>query len=144
MMSGIRGRDTRPEIILRRGLHRRGFRFQLHRCDLPGVPDLTFPRFQAVLFAHGCFWHGHDCHLFKWPQSRTTFWRDKIDGNRRRDEVTRGRLLGSGWRVGTVWECALKGRGRLPLAEVIEKCENWLRYGACELELRGIEARSPV
>src|SRR3546814_10547828 len=82
MMSGIRSTNTKPEMILRRGLHAAGFRFRLHDRRLPGKPDLVFPRYSAVLFAHGCFWHGHNCHLFRLPATRTDFWAAKIDRNR--------------------------------------------------------------
>jgi DNA mismatch endonuclease, patch repair protein len=85
-MSRIRGRDTKPELLLRRGLHARGFRFRLNRKDLPGCPDLVFPRFRAVMFVHGCFWHWHDCPMFKWPATRTDSWRKKIEGNTKRDQ----------------------------------------------------------
>src|SRR6476469_8441462 len=98
MMSGIRGKDTNPEMILRRGLHRRGFRFRLHGSELPGKPDLIFPRHRAVLFAHGCFWHGHGCHLFKWPKSREQFWRTKIGQNCERDRIAVAKLRENGWR----------------------------------------------
>ena len=81
MMSGIRGKNTRPELLIRKGLHARGFRFRLHDKRLPGKPDLVLPKYSAVIFVHGCFWHGHDCHLFKWPQSRREFWRKKITRN---------------------------------------------------------------
>lgn len=77
-MSRIRGRDTKPELLLRRGLHARGLRFRLHRKDLPGCPDLVFPRFRVTVFVHGCFWHGHECPMFKWPGTRTDFWRRKM------------------------------------------------------------------
>ena len=89
MMAGIRGKDTRPELVLRTALHRRGFRYRLHRRDLPGTPDLVFPGRKAVIFVHGCFWHGHDCHLFHWPQTRADFWRGKIGGNIARDRAQR-------------------------------------------------------
>jgi DNA mismatch endonuclease (patch repair protein) len=143
-MAGIRGKGTKPEMVLRRGLHRLGFRFQLHRRDLPGTPDLVFPKYGAVLFAQGCFWHGHQCHLFKWPSTRPTFWKEKIQGNRQRDAEAVIRLRDSGWRVGIVWECALKGRSKVPLACVLEKCENWLGSSDAELEISGIEAGSPL
>lgn len=141
MMAGIRGRDTRPEIILRRGLHRRGFRFQLHRADLPGKPDLTFPRFQAILLAQGCFWHGHECHLFKWPSTRLEFWRNKIEQNKLRDEAVIQELGDRGWRVAQVWECALKGRFRLTHEAVIDRCAKWLTSSDEALEISGSETR---
>ncbi|MBA4132925.1 MAG: very short patch repair endonuclease [Hyphomicrobium sp.] len=138
MMSGIRGRDTRPEMILRKGLHAAGFRFRLHDRALPGRPDMVFPRRRAVLFAHGCFWHGHDCHLFRWPASREEFWRTKIGRNREVDQRAAEQLGAAGWRHGVVWECALKGRTRLPLADVIEACASWLRSDVPTLEIRGL------
>lgn len=137
MMSGIRSANTKPEIILRRGLHRLGFRYRLHERQLPGSPDIVFPKYRAVLFAHGCFWHGHDCHLFKWPSTRANFWHTKITRNRIVDAKAADALHAAGWRVGTVWECALKGRTRLSLDVVIASCADWLRSDAPELKVRG-------
>jgi len=137
MMAGIRGTDTKPELILRKALHGLGFRFRLHDPKLPGKPDMVFPRYKAVLFAHGCFWHGHDCHLFKMPSSRTDFWRTKIERNRQVDARTNAALAASGWRVGIVWECALKGRARLPLDRVVADCATWLKSDLSALEIRG-------
>jgi len=138
MMAGIRGKDTKPELALRRGLHALGFRYRLHDRSLPGKPDLVFPRWQAVLFAHGCFWHGHDCHLFKMPSTRAEFWHTKIARNREVDAVAGASLEKAGWRVGIVWECALKGRSRLPPETVIEQCASWLRSDLNYFELRGL------
>lgn len=129
MMAGIRGKDTRPEMILRQGLHARGFRYRLHDRRLPGSPDLVFPGRRAVIFIHGCFWHGHGCHLFRLPATRREFWEAKIEGNRARDEATEAALLADGWRVLTIWECALKGRERLPVDEVLDQAANWLVNG---------------
>src|SRR6516165_796645 len=98
-MSRIRGRDTKPELLLRRGLHGRGFRYRLHRRDLPGCPDLVLPRYHAVVFVHGCFWHDHHCHLSKLPETRQEFWRRKIEGNAARDRKAAVALQGRGWRV---------------------------------------------
>src|SRR5262245_13588963 len=84
-MSRVRGRDTRPEMLIRRGLHARGYRFRLHARELPGRPDLIFPARRAVLFVHGCFWHGHSCPMFRLPLSRQEFWAAKIEANRVRD-----------------------------------------------------------
>jgi DNA mismatch endonuclease (patch repair protein) len=137
MMAGIRGKNTKPEIILRRGLHRGGFRFQLHRKDLPGKPDLVFPKHRAVLFAQGCFWHGHDCHLFKWPKTREEFWRSKIQENQDRDQKCFERLRSEGWRIGEVWECGLKGRLSLPISEVLSRCTDWLLSNESSLQIQG-------
>ncbi len=139
MMAGIRGKDTKPEMLLRRGLHALGFRYRIHARDLPGKPDLVFPGRRAVLFAHGCFWHGHDCALFVWPKSRVEWWRAKIERNQGVDARAISALKASGWRVGVVWECALKGRGRKPLSDVIESCASWLRSDAPNFEERGSE-----
>ncbi|WP_271146612.1 very short patch repair endonuclease [Brevundimonas sp. NIBR10] len=126
MMSGIRGKNTKPEMLLRQGLHKRGLRYRLHEKTLPGKPDLVFARMQAVLFAHGCFWHGHNCHLFRMPSTRPEFWAAKIERNREVDQRSTAALLDGGWRVGVVWECALKGRTRLPLDAVLDECQAWL------------------
>lgn len=125
MMSGIRGKNTRPELLIRKALHARGFRYRLH-CDLPGKPDICLPKHRAVIFVHGCFWHGHGCHLFKWPSTRPEFWKAKIDRNCEVDRATEERLTAAGWRVATIWECALKGRSRLALDEVVQSCADWL------------------
>lgn len=137
MMSGIRGTNTKPELQLRKGLHALGFRFRLHDRSLPGKPDIVLPRYKAVIFAHGCFWHGHDCHLFKWPSTRPEFWQAKIARNRAVDGRTEAALSEAGWRQATVWECALKGKTRLPLEEVILSCAEWLKSDRPRLEIRG-------
>lgn len=108
MMAGIRGKDTKPEMIVRRGLHARGFRYRLHSRDLPGKPDIVLPKYRAVIFVHGCFWHGHDCPAFKWPKSREAFWRTKIERNRRRHDEVLAHLATMGWNAETVWECELR------------------------------------
>jgi DNA mismatch endonuclease (patch repair protein) len=137
MMSGIRGKDTKPEMILRQGLHARGLRYSLHARNLPGKPDLVFPARRAVLFAYGCFWHGHDCHLFRIPSTRPEFWQAKIARNQFVDARSTTLLEAAGWRVGVVWECALKGRRRLPPEPVLDRCEAWLRVTDPALEIRG-------
>lgn len=137
MMAGIRGSNTKPELVLRKGLHAKGFRFRLHDRNMPGKPDIVFPRFKAVIFAHGCFWHGHDCHLFKWPTTREDFWRAKIERNRKVDRRTEAALAAAGWRQGVVWECAIRGRTRLPLEDVISGCAEWLRSDWQSLKIRG-------
>ena len=142
MMAGIRGKNTKPELVIRSVLHRRGFRFRLYRRDLPGKPDLVFPKHRAVIFIHGCFWHGHDCHLFQWPKTREDFWRQKIGSNVARDRRQFSALRDAGWRVATIWECAMKGRYRLPVETVAENCAGWLVSDENELGLEGDETRS--
>jgi DNA mismatch endonuclease (patch repair protein) len=127
MMAGIRGKDTRPEMLLRSGLHAMGWRYRLHGRDIAGRPDLVFPGRRALIFANGCFWHGHDCHLFKWPKTRPEFWRTKIESNIERDRRVLTRLETEGWRVAEVWECTLKGRERFPLEAVLAACDAFLR-----------------
>ena len=141
MMSGIRGKNTKPEMAVRSALHRLGFRFRLHARDLPGKPDLVFRKHRAVIFVHGCFWHGYDCHLFRWPATRQDFWRSKINGNMARDRNCRSPLSDAGWRVAVVWECALKGRARLPPGAVAQRCAAWLESDQPETGIRGDETR---
>lgn len=136
-MAAIRGKNTKPELIIRRGLHVRGFRYRLHDKRLAGKPDLVLPKYRAALFVHGCFWHGHDCPQFKWPATREKFWRDKIGGNADRDRRNEAALKAADWRVGIVWECALKGRGRRDPGEVIDKIARWLSSDAKEFCIRG-------
>jgi DNA mismatch endonuclease, patch repair protein len=114
MMSGIRGKNTKPEILVRRLLHGMGFRFRLHRKDLPGKPDIVLPKWRTVVFVNGCYWHGHaDCDLFRLPKSRTEFWQDKIDGNRVRDQRNYSALKHAGWKTVVIWECAVSKKRQL-------------------------------
>ena len=137
MMAGIRGKNTKPELVIRKALLARGFRYRIHCKDLPGNPYMCFPKYGAVIFVHGCFWHGHDCHLFKWPKTRPEFWSSKIARNREVDALAEQRLLSEGWRVATIWECALKGRERLSLEDISQHCADWLRSGGTSLVIRG-------
>ena len=108
MMSGIRSKDTKPEIMVRRHLHAAGLRFRLHDRKLPGRPDLVFPRHRAVVFVHGCFWHQHpSCGLAVMPKQNRLFWREKLQGNRYRDEQRVDQLHKLGWRVYILWECEI-------------------------------------
>lgn len=128
MMSGIKGKNTRPELVVREALFKRGFRFKLHDRNLPGKPDLVLPKYNAVIFIHGCFWHRHNCHLFKWPSTRPQFWKTKINRNVEVDKRNYNQLKREGWWVLTIWECALKGRTKRSLDEVIDKTVYWLEY----------------
>lgn len=136
MMSGIRGKNTQPELQIRKSLHAAGFRYRLHG-QLPGKPDLVFPSRKAVLFVNGCFWHGHDCHLFRLPASRPDFWRAKIDSNVARDFRVIELLHEQGWRVGTVWECALRGREKQQFDLVLKRIGRWLVSDQNDLSIRG-------
>ncbi len=124
MMAGIRSVDTGPEMQVRRFLHGRGFRYRLHDRRLPGRPDIVLPRWGAVVEVQGCFWHAHDgCPLFRFPDTRREFWENKLLGNRRRDEGNHKALVSGGWRVATVWECALRSDSDAQL----RRLELWLR-----------------
>lgn len=138
MMSGIRGKNTKPEVMVRKALHAAGFRFRLNASYLPGKPDIVLRKHRAVIFVHGCFWHGHDCHLFKWPRTRPEFWRAKIKGNADRDSKAEAALAGDGWRVGVVWECSLKGRTRRSPEDIVKRLSEWLRYGGDTLQISGL------
>lgn len=135
-MAGIRAKDTKPEIVIRKALHAQGFRFRLHDRRLPGRPDLVFPRYRAAIFVHGCFWHGHACELFRLPQTRPEFWGPKIERNRTNDSKHLSALLASGWRVATVWECSLRGK-HAEIDEVASRLSEWLRGTDQEVEIRG-------
>ena len=136
-MSGIRGKDTIPELLIRKALFAKGFRYRLHDRRLPGKPDLVFPKYDAVIFIHGCFWHGHDCHLFKWPSTRPEFWKNKINRNREVDERNYKKIKEDGWRILTIWECAIKGKTRLSLEKIVDASEKWLKEGKREKVIKG-------
>jgi len=137
MMSGIRGKNTKPEILIRKALFALGWRYRLHDNSLPGKPDLVFRRLRAVIFVDGCFWHGHNCHLFRLPATRVEFWTEKIARNRIRDRDVRNSLQDLGWRHLTVRECAVRGRTRLPADEVITKIASLLESGEGPIEIEG-------
>lgn len=108
-MAAIRSKDTKPEMVVRRFLFSRGFRYRLNHPRLPGRPDVVLRKYRTVIFVNGCFWHGHDdCKYFKLPQTNTAFWQAKIERNKARDAADRRKLVAMGWRCITVWECQLK------------------------------------
>lgn len=137
MMSGIRGSNTKPELAIRKSLHARGFRYRLHARDVPGKPDLVLPRYHAAIFINGCFWHGHDCPLFRLPGTRREFWEAKIVRNVARDRIVRGQLNESGWRHLTVWECAIRGRQKIGMDQTSERIARWLKTSETSAEVRG-------
>ncbi|KAA1054426.1 very short patch repair endonuclease [Azospirillum brasilense] len=126
IMASVGQKDTGAELLLRKALHKTGLRYKLHVRSLPGSPDLVFPRFHAVVFVHGCYWHSHGCYRSTVPKSRREFWTEKFRTNRSRDEKNTQALLEKGWRVLVVWECALLGRNALPLDEVTDGVRRWL------------------
>src|SRR5690606_34414005 len=135
MMSSIRGINTKPELLVRRSLHARGFRYRLHAKGLPGKPDLLLPKYRTAVFVHGCFWHCHDCHLFKWPKSREQFWKDKLTRNVARDKENTELLLASGWRVLIIWECAVKNLSSTAMVRIIDHAEKVINGSRNYLEL---------
>ena len=126
VMSQIRGKDTRPEMLIRRGLHRLGLRYRIHQKTMPGTPDLVFTKYRVVVFVHGCFWHGHSCPLFKWPKTRASFWKTKINRNRERDREALMEIDKDGWRTLVIWECSLKGKNKKPLPEVLQAAASFI------------------
>ncbi|WP_430402507.1 very short patch repair endonuclease [Hyphomonas sp.] len=124
MMSAIRGTNTKPELILRKGLFRRGFRYRLNDKRLSGKPDIVLPKWNAVILVHGCFWHRHaGCKYASTPATRPEFWQNKFKGNVMRDEANLSSLQDAGWRTAVVWECALRNS----CGETVSKVANWLR-----------------
>lgn len=133
-MARIKGRDTKPELMVRRYLHSHGLRFRLHDRKLEGSPDLVFRSRKTVVFVHGCFWHGHEgCSSFRLPGSRTEFWAAKISGNRDRDSRAMAALAASGWRVAIVWTCALRGKAA---SDSLAALEGFIRSDVATCEIR--------
>lgn len=125
-MSGIRGKNTRPEILIRKLLFSAGYRYRLHRRDLPGIPDIVLPKYHAVIFVHGCFWHAHaGCHYYKLPKTNTAFWEEKLYANMARDKKNMKALALKGWRVLVVWECSV--RDKVDLIPLRDSITRWLR-----------------
>ena len=135
-MSRIRAKNTKPEMTIRKALFNRGLRYKLHDQKLPGKPDLVFPKYGAVILINGCFWHGHNCHLFKWPSTRQEFWRTKINRTKYIDVRNHKKLNESGWRVLIIWECAMRGRKKIEFECLINDIVHWLQH---EHENRSIE-----
>jgi DNA mismatch endonuclease (patch repair protein) len=132
LMSRIKGKNTRPEMLVRQGLWRAGLRYRLHDRRLPGRPDLVLPRWHAVVLVHGCFWHQHaGCPYAAVPATRPEFWQQKLSGNRERDARAHDALLASGWRVAVVWECALKQDAE----RSIRTLEQWVRGTGQTIEI---------
>lgn len=129
MMSGIKGKNTRQEVEIRKGLFSLGFRYRLHDKKLPGKPDMVLRKYNAVILIHGCFWHVHDCSLFRWPASKKAFWKKKLSGNRKRDIENIESLKKLGWRIIVIWECSFRGAGKnyaQEIARVVRQTSKWL------------------
>lgn len=137
-MAAIKGKNTKPEVLLRKSLFSRGFRFRIHRKDLPGKPDIVLPKYCAAIFVQGCFWHGHKgCPMFRLPATRRDFWENKITANKNRDHRNTAALRQMGWHVLEVWECAFKGRGRLNHGELSDLVTEWILSGADFKQIEG-------
>jgi DNA mismatch endonuclease, patch repair protein len=141
IMGRVGQKNTGAEMMLRRALHHKGLRYRLHDRFLPGSPDIVFPRFHAVLFVHGCYWHSHGCYRSTVPKSRVEFWVNKFQANRSRDETSRRLLISEGWRVLTVWECALRGKLSLPTGHIANDIKNWLESDSMSAEIDGRAAK---
>jgi DNA mismatch endonuclease, patch repair protein len=133
MMSGIKNKNTRPEIMIRKELFGNGFRYRLHNGKLPGKPDLVFKKYMAIVFIHGCFWHRHNCRYFVWPKSNTEFWRKKINGNKRNDQKVIKQLQSMGYRICVFWECVT--RDNVLFSKAMKKLLKWLVGKSNFLEL---------
>jgi len=127
IMASVGQKNTGVEILLRKALHRRGLRYRLHDRSLPGSPDLVFPRFRAVIFVHGCYWHAHGCHRSTVPKTRNAFWAAKFAANKARDAKKAKALRSLGWRVMTVWECALRGKTARSSEAIAKRVQAWLK-----------------
>lgn len=136
-MAAIKSGNTQPELRIRKALHSKGFRYKIQDKNLPGKPDLVFPKFSAVIFVNGCFWHRHDCHLFRMPATRADFWNEKLNKNVERDKFNNERLMSDDWRVCLLWECSLKGKGKLDFDYIIFTLQDWLKSDHTFLEVRG-------
>jgi DNA mismatch endonuclease (patch repair protein) len=137
IMSGIRSKNTKPELLVRHLLFSKGFRYRICNKKLPGSPDIVLKKYKAVIFIHGCFWHGHDCSLFRVPSTRTDFWLNKIDSNRKRDHKIIVELKELGWRICIVWECAIRGKKNSPrLEDCVSEISEWLRSGSDWREIK--------
>lgn len=139
MMSGIKGKNTKPEILIRKGLFAKGLRYRLHAKSLPGKPDVILPKYNAAIQIHGCFWHVHGCAIFKWPSNNAEFWKEKLSGNRERDAIAQQKLMHLGWRLLVIWECASRGPGSHPIEEVIEQAYEWILSDSSFMEIRSDE-----
>lgn len=129
MMAAIKGKDTKPEMAIRRGLHALGFRYSLHSGRFPGCPDLVLTRHKAVIWVHGCYWHGHGCGSARLPASNEGYWHPKIGRTRERDERNAQAVEAAGWRHLTIWECALRGRSAPGLEAVLAATKSWILSG---------------
>ncbi len=134
MMAAVRGKNTRPELAVRSALFRAGYRYRLHRRDLPGSPDIVLPRYRVVVFVHGCFWHGHDCPRGRRPASNVEFWNTKLERNVARDRASRAALEAAGWTVAVIWQCSAAHDTEHLLRRLADLAHAWRDLAISELE----------
>jgi len=138
-MSRVKGKHTKPELLVRKALYAAGFRYRLHYKKLPGHPDIVLPKYKAIVLVNGCFWHGHKCHLGTIPATRRRFWLKKFKENQKRDRKNIGIYNEQGWRVIVIWECALKGKGSVKFDKLLAKTVRFLNSGVKYAEIAGRE-----
>lgn len=137
IMASIPAKDTAPEMTVRRLLYARGYRYRIHYKGLPGKPDLVFPKHRAAIFVNGCFWHGHNCHIFNPKRKLSASWSLKIKNNIKRDDSNLDKLHALGWKTLVVWECAIDGKEKLSREELFRTMESWLLYDPLSAEITG-------
>lgn len=137
IMSRVKGKHTKPELLVRKALYAAGFRYRLHYKKLPGHPDIVLPKYKAIVLVNGCFWHGHKCHLGTIPATRRRFWLKKFDENRRRDQKNIRTYTEHGWRVIVIWECALKGKRSGKFDKVVARMVRFLNSSVMCAEIAG-------
>ncbi|KAB2783169.1 very short patch repair endonuclease [Brucella anthropi] len=135
IMASITSKNTRPELAIRKGLHRMGFRYSLHSGRFRGHPDLLLPKYKAAIFIHGCYWHGHGCTETKPASSNKEYWGHKINRNRERDKNNQEAILAAGWRFLVIWECSIRRKGKIVLDEVIMQVAMWLKDNSISAEI---------
>jgi DNA mismatch endonuclease (patch repair protein) len=133
MMAGIKCKNTKPEIVVRKSLFESGFRYRVNNATLPGKPDIVLKKFGAVIFVNGCFWHGHTCRYFVWPKSNQEFWQKKIMGNKQNDRIVYDKLFVLGYRVCVIWECVTRDKNQFPYA--METLKSWIESSTTFLEV---------
>ncbi len=133
----VKSKNTKLEVAIRSGLHRSGFRFRLHVKELPGKPDIVLKKYNAAIFVNGCFWHGHDCEIYRPPSTNTDYWKEKIANTQHRDLLNKTTLTLNDWKVLTIWECSLRGKNKLSDCELMRNIVDWIRFGIGNAEVRG-------
>lgn len=139
MMSAVKGKNTKPEIVIRKILYSAGYRYRLHVKNVSGNPDIVIKKLKTAIFINGCFWHGHDCHLFTIPKTRSDFWKQKIDSNTKRDKGNLEKLLNDGWKIIIVWGCSMKGKMKIDNIRLSQLLLEALMGADKIVEIDGIE-----